>query len=452
MELEELTAFTKSRGFLYPSSLIYGGFQGVYDYGPLGVEMKNNLKNLWWSNMVQERLDIIGLDSAIVTHPKVWEASGHTKSFTDPFVVCRKTGQRFRADTLLEDIGLDVENKSIEDIIEIWNKNKSKIKINGINNEDLTEPRLFNLLVETNLGDIEGSNEKTYLRGETCQGIYINFKNVLDSMRIKPNFGIAQIGKAFRNEISPRNFIFRLREFEQMEMQYFTSPNQAQDFFKEFKDYRMTFLKSIGLDSKKLRFRDHSKLVFYAKAATDIEYNYSFGWKELEGIHNRGDYDLTQHKKFSGQNLDYKNIEEGVEYTPNIIETSIGLDRLFLAILDNALEEETLEDGTKRIVMRLDKRISPYKVAVLPLMRKDEFISKSKDIVSMLNKDVSLTYDETQSIGKRYRRQDEIGTPFCITIDHDTLSKDTVTIRDRDTMKQDVVKVKELSSYISSIL
>lgn len=450
--LETIIQLAKQRGFVFPSSEIYDGFAGVYDYGPLGVEMLNNLKNNWWYTMVRTRPDIVGLDSGIAMHPNIWKASGHTEGFADPVTTCQKTGKRFRADHLLEEIGVSADERmSIKEFREVFEKNKQSLKIEGCNPNDLSEPEFQNLLVTSNLGTI-GEDEVTYLRGETCQGIYVNFKQVLDSMHMKLPFGIAQIGKAFRNEISPRQFLFRTREFEQMEMQYFIHEEDSKRYFEEFLALRLQALQNIGIKKENLRTTPHERLVFYAKAAADIEYRYPFGFKELEGIHDRGNYDLTQHAKHSGEKLTYFDQETNKHITPNIIETSIGVGRLFLAILTDAYTEETLEDGSERVVLRLQPSIAPMTVAVLPLMRKDGQPEKAKEVYANLAQQYSTYYDETGAIGKRYRRADEIGTPFAVTVDYDTAKDDTVTIRHRDSMQQERVLIKDLATHLQNIL
>ena len=442
----------KRCGFVFPSSEIYDGFAGVYDYGPLGVEMINNLKDSWWQTMVRARPDIVGLDSGIAMNSKIWEASGHTKGFADPVVTCQKTGKRFRADHLLEDIGVSADERmSIEEFRKVFKENRKSLQVEGCDPEDLSEPEFQNLLVTSNLGTFDG-DEVTYLRGETCQGIYVNFKQVLDSMHMSLPFGIAQIGKAFRNEISPRQFLFRTREFEQMEMQYFIHGQDSKKHFDTFLQLRLQALKDLGLKEENLRMTPHERLVFYAKAAIDIEYQYPFGWKELEGIHDRGNYDLTQHSEHSGQKLTYFDQDAGEHIIPSIIETSIGVGRLFLAVLYEAYDEEELEDGSSRVVLRLKPSIAPMTVAVLPLMRKDGHPEKAKELYTALAGQFSVYYDETGAIGKRYRRADEVGTPFAVTVDYDTFKDDTVTVRHRDSMEQDRVSVQELVGYIQKAL
>ena len=450
MEKENIASFAKRKGFVFQSSDIYNGFSGVFDYGPNGVELINNIKKKWWETLVFEREDIVGIDSAIHTSPIVWDVSGHTSNFADPIVYCRETGQAFRADTLLNEIGIELnENTDKEEFKKIFNENKHKLKLKNINTKNLTDVSYFNLLVESSLSKLKPEMSGTYLRGETCQGIYINFKNILDSMNLKPPFGIAQIGKAFRNEISPRQFLFRTREFEQMEMEYFCKEKDADGYFELFKKERFDWLiNTIGLNKNNLRIKKHENLVFYAKDAVDIEYNYSFGWKELEGIHNRGNYDLKQHSNNSKIPLNYKNVDLKEDYIPFIIETSIGLGRLFYAILEDSYTVEELKDGTQRIVLKLNKDIAPNRIAILPLTKDEKITKIARNIFNSLKKKYKLVYDENQSIGKRYRRQDEIGTPYCLTIDPDTLNDNQITIRDRDTMEQKRVKVDEIEKFI----
>lgn len=453
--MEKIVSFTKRRGFVYPSSEIYGGFGAIYDFGPYGTELANNIRKEWWKYMVQFREDIVGLDSAIFMHPKIWEASGHVSGFSDPLVECRKCFTRSRADHLLEEIGVAADEKmSDEEINKIFKENEKKIKCPACGEKNFSEVKRFNLLVKSNLGNFTGdlNKEPVYLRGETCQGIYVNFKNVLDSARVKVPFGIAQIGKAFRNEITARQFIFRTREFEQMEMQYFTSPKEDMKEYEKLKDYRWNFYLSLGIDKKNLKWAKHENLVFYAKEAYDIEYNFPFGFKELEGVHARGNYDLTQHQKFSGKDLSYTDPATQEKYIPHIIESSVGVGRIFLAVLTEAYCEEEI-DGETRTVLKLDKKLSPIKVAVFPLMRnKPELVNKAKEIFNNLKMEFMCEFDDNGNVGKRYRRQDEIGTPYCITVDFDSLETDDVTVRDRDTMKQVRVKIGELGEYFKEKL
>ena len=444
--LDELTALAKRRGFVYPSSEIYGGFPGVYDYGPYGTELSKNIKNAWWKRVVQEEANIVGLDSAIFTHPKVWEASGHVGGFSDPLVECKQCHTRSRADHLLEGVGAQADEKmTLEEINNIFNAHRKEITCPSCGKKDFTDVKLFNLLVKSNLGNFSGEwgENPTYLRGETCQGIYVNFKNVIDTMRVKIPFGIAQVGKAFRNEIAPRQYVFRKREFEQMEMQLFVRPEEAMELYEKWKEKRFQFYLDLGFSKENLKWHEHENLAFYAKAAWDIEYKFPFGFKEMEGVHARGDYDLTQHQKFSGEDLSYTD-EKGGKFVPHVVETSVGVDRIFLAVLTEFYDQDEL-GGETRTVLRLPKSLAPIKAAVFPLLKnKPELVAKAKEVFAMLSKEVMCEFDDNGNIGKRYRRQDEIGTPICITIDFDTLQDDTVTVRDRDTGEQERVKIEEL--------
>ena len=419
--LEKIVSLCKRRGFIFPGSEIYGGLAGFYDYGPLGVEMKNNLKALWWQWMTKEHEDIVGIDGAIITNPKVWEASGHLKSFVDPLVECKKCHHRFKADDIAGDKCPDCSGP-------------------------LTDPKFFNTLVPTELGVIEGEKTDAYLRGEACQTIYLNYKNVLDSTRVKIPFGICQIGKAFRNEVTPGNFLFRQREFEQWDLQWFCHPSEMEKWFDYWKTERMKWYKSIFTNPDNLGFYEHEKLAHYAKKAFDIEYKASPIGKEMEGIHWRGDWDLSRHSEYSGQDLSYLDVETNEKFIPNIVETSGGVDRTFLFLMLDAYEE----DGD-RVVLKLNPRLAPYKAAVFPLLKnKPELVEKAKGIYKEL-KAYNLgpiAFDDRGNIGKRYYSQDEIGTPYCITVDFQTLEDDTVTIRDRDTAKQERILIKKLSSFI----
>ncbi|MDP2632976.1 MAG: glycine--tRNA ligase [Candidatus Curtissbacteria bacterium] len=431
-KLEKIVALSKRRGFIYPGSEIYGGLAGTWDYGPLGVELKNNIKREFWKSMVYNRQDVVGLDAAILMNPKVWEASGHVAAFTDPLVECKICNERFRADHK-------------EELTEHETSHKGK-KV------DWTEPKKFNLLVEAKLGVVEDAKQKVYLRGEITQGVHVNFKNVLSSTRQQIPFGIAQIGKAFRNEITPGNFTFRSREFEQMELQYYVKPEEAEKLYKYWKEERMKWYMSLGMTKEKLRFRQHeeNERAHYAKDAWDIEYDSPFGWKEFEGIHNRGDWDLSQHQKHSGQDLTYFDQQEDKKYLPYIIETSGGVDRATLFFLIDAYAE----DGD-RVVLKLNPKLAPYKAAVFPLLaNKPDLVAKAKEVYENLKSTIQnpISWDDRGNIGKRYLSQDEIGTPVCITIDFQTLQDDTVTIRDRDTTKQNRVKIKDVSSQIEEKL
>ncbi|MBU4315439.1 glycine--tRNA ligase [Patescibacteria group bacterium] len=453
-DMEKIVSLAKRRGFVFPSSEIYGGLAAVYDYGPLGVELENNIKEVWWKAMVHDREDVVGLDSAIFMLPKVWEASGHVGGFSDPLTECKQCHTRHRVDHLLEAIEVFADEKmSQEEVQSLFDANKDKLACPKCGANDFTPVRKFNLLVSSNLGNFTGdwTKEPVYLRGETCQGIYVNFKNVLDSTHAKVPFGIAQIGKAFRNEITARQFIFRTREFEQMEMQYFVHPDDAMKYYEQWKENRMQFYIDLGIKSENLQWHKHENLVFYAKEAYDIEYKYPFGWKELEGVHARGDYDLTQHTTHSGQKMEYMDQAKGEKYTPHVVETSAGVARTLLAVLCDAYCEEEVKDET-RVVLKLHPKLAPYKIAVLPLSKKDELIAPAREVVALLKKKYHVDFDETQSIGKRYRRQDEIGTPYCVTVDFDTLQDKAVTVRDRDTMKQERIKIDELVSFFAKKL
>ena len=449
--LEDIVSLCKRRGFVFQSSEIYGGFAGVYDYGPYGVELANNLKNAWWKYMVQMRQDIVGLDSGIFMHPDIWKASGHVGGFSDPLVECKNCQNRIRADHVLEELGEQADEKMSEDQLnELFDKHRKEIKCPTCGKKDFGEVKNFNLLVKANLGNFSDNfdDNPSYLRGETCQGIYVNYQNVLDSARVKVPFGIAQIGKAFRNEISPRQFIFRTRELEQMEMQYFLPPEAEMEEYEKLRQYRWDFYKTIGISEKNLKWHKHENLVFYAKEAYDIEYNYPFGFKELEGVHARGNYDLTQHQKGSGKDLSYFDQATDKKYIPHIIESSVGVGRMFLAVISDAYVEEEI-NGETRTVLKIHPSLAPVKVAVSPLLRnKPELVKKAQEIYAMLKKDYVCEYDDNGNIGKRYRRQDEIGTPYCVTIDFDTLDDDMVTVRDRDTTKQKRVKISELKDNL----
>ncbi|MFH0968958.1 MAG: glycine--tRNA ligase [Patescibacteria group bacterium] len=451
--MEKIVSLCKRRGFVYPSSEIYGGFSAIYDFGPYGTELESNIKKEWWKAMVQMREDIVGLDSAIFMHPKIWEASGHVAGFSDPLAECKKCHSRIRVDHLLESIGVKADEKiSEEEINKLFSENKDKIKCPDCGKSDFTDIKKFNLLVKSNLGNFteDWNKEPVYLRGETCQGIYVNFKNVLDSTRVKIPFGIAQIGKAFRNEITARQFIFRTREFEQMEMQYFTSPDEEMKEYEKLREYRWKFYLNLGIKEENLKWRKHENLVFYAKEAYDIEYNYPFGFSELEGVHARGDYDLSQHDGYSGQDLSYIDPKTNKEYTPHIIESSGGVARTFLAVLCDAYVEEKAKDEI-RVVLKLDKKLAPIKIAVFPLLRnKPELVKKAREVYDSLKSQYMCEFDNSGNIGKRYRRQDEIGTPYCITIDFDSLEKGDVTVRDRDTMEQERIGVDKLSEYFEN--
>lgn len=424
---EKISNLAKRRGFIYPGSEIYGGLSGTWDYGPLGAELKRNIKNEYWRFMTREHDNIVGLDAAIIMSPKVWEASGHLDSFSDPLVECKKCHHRFRADQLSEQKCPDCGG-------------------------EITEPKQFNLMVETYLGVIEGEKLKTYLRGEITQGVHVNFKNVIDSTRVKVPFGILQVGKAFRNEITPGGLTFRSREFEQMELQFYVKPNEEESmkWMEYWKAERMNWYLSLGMKKENLHFKDHEQLAHYAKAAVDIEYNAGGDWKEMEGIHHRGEWDLSRHGKFSGQDLSFYDEENKERYIPWVIETSGGVDRATLFFLMDAYQEEEIKPGEMRTVLKLHPRLAPYIAAVFPLLsNKPELVKKAREIYESLRKDFSVAWDERGNIGKRYRTQDEIGTPYCLTVDFDSLEDDSVTVRDRDTMQQERVKISDLSSFLA---
>ncbi len=442
--LDQIVNLAKRRGFVFPSSEIYGGLASTWDYGPYGVLLKNNVKAAWWKAMVQQRDDIVGLDAAILMHPRTWEASGHVESFSDPLVECKNCHNRFRLDELT----------GSDELPDISVMSEVRCKVCGIKGQ-FTEPKSFNLLMKTFLGTTEDAKSAVYLRGETCQGIYVNFKNVLQTSRVRMPFGIAQIGKAFRNEITPGNFIFRMREFEQMEMQFFCKPEEAPKFFELWKEARLDWYKSLGFSMDRVRMQDHEKLAHYAKAATDVEYNTPFGWKEVEGIHNRGDWDLSRHSEFSGKDLSYFDDATKEKYTPYIVETSGGADRISLMALIDAYDEEVAvneDDGTEdvRTVLHLSKELAPIKVAVMPLLKnKPELVEVAQKIFHALKEQGIMTeYDDAGSIGRRYRRQDEIGTPACVTIDFESLDDHAVTVRDRDTMKQQRIPIAEIAQAL----
>ncbi len=453
LTLDQMASFTKSRGFVYPSSEIYGGFAAVYDYGHYGILLKKNIESMWFKSMVQDRDDVYALDSGIFMHPLTWKASGHLDSFNDVLIEDKVTHKRYRADHLIEEYfekkgeKVDMDKKTPEEMTKIITDNK----ILSPDGNELTAPRNFSLMIKTNLGVTDGSfsdENAVYPRAETCQGIYLDYKAVMDSIRPKLPFGIAQIGKAFRNEIVARQFIFRTREFEQMEMQYFLHPSEMDAKYEEWKQYRHKWFVEMGIPEDKIRYKEHTKLAHYASKAYDIEYNFDIlgGFKEVEGIHARGDWDLSQHQKFSGVDLTYFDQERNERYLPNIMETSVGLNRLFLMFLDNAYTEEEV-NGEKRIVLKLDKRLAPVKISILPLSKKEPLSNIAHEIKNTLRKTYFVEYDETQSIGKRYRRADEIGTPYCITVDFETVNDKKVTVRDRDSMKQDRVEIDKLEEY-----
>ncbi|MFA5136299.1 MAG: glycine--tRNA ligase [Patescibacteria group bacterium] len=461
--MEDIIALCKRRGFIYPSSEIYGGMAAVYDYGPYGVLLKNNIQDAWWKNMVQYRQDVIGLDSGIFMHPTTWKASGHVESFSDPQIDCRVCNNRIRADHMLKKYGYDFDRVSVEEINKTLSElsAKGKLHCDKCGSTDMTEARDFNLLVRTNFGSPVGAlkdmkeEDVVYARGETCQGIYLNFKNILDSMRVKLPFGIAQVGKAFRNEIVARQFIFRTREFEQMELQYFVHPRDMAQKFDYWIEERMKWYFDVLCISKEnLRLKKHDKLAHYAKSAYDIQYNFKSlnGFDEIEGVHQRGDWDLTRHSKFSGHELDYTDPTTKEKFVPHIMETSVGLNRLVFMVLDFAFKKEELSNGKSRVVLQLPPSIAPIKAAVFPLQKDEKLANAAKNIYTNLCKEFSVEYDDAGNIGKMYRRQDEIGTPFCLTIDYQSLEDNTITIRERDTMRQVRVATSESASYIKDKL
>ncbi|NLN72644.1 MAG: glycine--tRNA ligase [Bacteroidales bacterium] len=495
----KIISHAKEYGFIFPSSEIYDGLSAVYDYGQNGVELKNNIRQYWWKSMVQMHENIVGIDSAIFMHPSIWKASGHVDAFNDPLIDNRDSKKRYRADILLEDYILKIEDKinkevakankrfgenfdekmyretnprvmryleEIEDVRTKMNETLGNDDLVGVKalieelkiacpisgSRNWTDVRQFNLMFSTQMGSTSEGAEVIYLRPETAQGIFVNFLNVMKSGRMRVPFGIAQTGKAFRNEIVARQFIFRMREFEQMEMQFFVRPGEELKWFEYWKEERYKWLGTLGISEEKLRYHDHEKLAHYANAATDIEFDFPFGFRELEGIHSRTDFDLKAHQDLSGKKLQYFDPETNENYIPYVVETSIGMDRMFLAIFSNAYNEETLEDGSLRTVLNIPPILSPYKVAVLPLVRKDGMPEKAKEILDDLRFDFNCQYDDKDAIGRRYRRQDAIGTPYCVTIDTQTMEDNTVTIRERDSMKQERVDISMLSKIIGDRL
>lgn len=493
--LKSIISHAKEYGFVFPSSEIYDGLSAVYDYGQLGVELKNNIKKYWWASMVQMHQNIVGIDAAIFMHPTTWKASGHVDAFSDPLIDNKDSKKRYRADVLLEEhiqkiqakIDKEIEKaqkrfgesfdtemfkntntrvleyvQKIKDIEQRMKQHLEAEDMKGLKNliEELeiacpvsgsrnwTDVRQFNLMFDTEMGAVSEGASKIYLRPETAQGIFVNFLNVYKTGRMKIPFGIAQIGKAFRNEIVARQFIFRMREFEQMEMQFFVKPGEEMKWYEYWKNLRMKWHLSLGFPQTQYKFHDHLKLAHYANAACDIEFNFPIGFKELEGIHSRTDFDLSSHEKFSGKKMQYFDAEENKSYIPYVIETSIGLDRTFLAVFSQSYQEEKLEDGSERVVLKIPAFLAPYKAAILPLVKKDGLPELAEKIRKELCLDFMLQYDEKDSIGKRYRRQDAIGTPFCITVDHQSLEDQMVTIRYRDSMTQERVKIGDLSSLL----
>lgn len=453
--LADVVSLCKRRGFVFQSSDIYSGLSAVYDYGPYGVEVSNAIKKKWWKEMVQKRSDIVGLDSAIFMNPLVWQASGHVSGFSDPLSECKECHARARVDHLLNEIDVVADEKMDEhEITAIFDKNRNKIKCPICGKKNFTSVRKFNLLVSSNLGNFTGDENKNpiYLRGETCQGIYVNFKNILASSRVKIPFGVAQIGKAFRNEITARQFIFRTREFEQMEMQYFVHPDMEMKEYEKLCQDRWNYYLSLGFNSSNLKWQKHEKLVFYAKEAYDIEYNFPFGFSELEGIHARGDYDLTCHANSSGVDFSYFDHLTSQRYIPHIIESSAGVGRTFLALMCEAYNEEIV-GKKKRIVLKFPFELAPIKVAVFPLVKnRPELVEIAQKIYEEISERHMCEFDDDSNVGKRYRRQDEIGTPFCVTVDYTTIDNKTVTVRDRDSMSQERISLDQLKKYISSKL
>ncbi len=495
-QFKNVIAHAKEYGFIFQSSEIYDGLSAVYDYGQNGALLKNNIKAYWWGAMVQMHENIVGIDSAIFMHPTTWKASGHVDAFNDPLIDNKDSKKRYRADVLIEDhvekirqkiekevakaakrfgesfdreqfestnprvVGYhekirsvmdrfvkSMEAEDLADVKQLIEDEQIKCPVSGSMN--WTDVRQFNLMFGTQMGSVAEGASTLYLRPETAQGIFLNYLNVQKTGRMKIPFGIAQIGKAFRNEIVARQFIFRMREFEQMEMQFFVRPGTEMEWYEKWKEKRLAWHNSLGFDSSNYRFHDHEKLAHYANAAADIEFKFPFGFKELEGIHSRTDFDLKQHEEFSGKKLQYFDPELGENYVPYVVETSIGLDRMFLAILSNSLQTEQLEDGSSRTVMNIPAFLAPYKVAVLPLLKKDGLPEKARDVVNALKFDHMVQYDEKDAIGKRYRRQDAAGTPLCVTIDHQTLEDHTLTVRFRDTMKQIRIPMDELNELVA---
>ena len=452
--MDKIVAFCKRRGFVYQSSEIYGGIRSSYDYGPLGVELKRNIKEEWWRRMVHVREDMVGLDSAIIMHPKVWEASGHTATFNDMLVESRTSKRRYRADHLIEDAtGIDAEGLSPEELTRIIQEDE-RVKDPVDGGRDFAPVRPFNLMFETYMGPVKSPENVAYLRPETAQGIFVNFKNVFQTSRVKVPFGIAQQGKSFRNEITPGNFIFRTREFEQMEMEFFVKPGTDEEWHEYWIEERWNWYTSLGLNPDNLRRYEHpkEKLSHYSKRTVDIEYNYSFaGWLELEGIANRTDYDLKQHAKYSGENLEYFDQATSERYVPYVIEPAVGPDRIMLAFLMDAYTEEEV-NGEQRTVLKLHPRLAPTKAAVFPLSKKEPVSTIARELYDDLKGDYRIFYDDSGSIGRRYRRQDEAGTPFCVTVDFDTIEDKQVTIRDRDTLQQERIPIRTVRERLQNLI
>ena len=453
--MDKIVALAKARGFIYPGSEIYGGLANTWDYGNLGVELKNNVKQAWWKKFIRENPYNVGIDCAILMNPQTWVASGHLGSFSDPLMDCKECHERFRADKVIEDYMAE-NGIAIEGSVDAWSNEQMENYIKekeiccpSCGKKNFTEIRQFNLMFKTFQGVTEDAKNTVYLRPETAQGIFVNYLNVQKTGRMKIPFGIAQIGKAFRNEIVARQFIFRMREFEQMEMQFFVKPGTELEWFKTWKETRLKWHKALGFGDDHYRYHDHEKLAHYANAATDIEFLMPFGFKEVEGIHSRTNFDLSQHEKFSGKNIKYFDPESNESYTPYVIETSIGVDRMFLSVMCASYQEEKLENGETRVVLKLPAALAPVKLAVMPLVKKDGLPEKAREIIDGLKFHFHCQYDEKDSIGKRYRRQDAIGTPYCVTVDHQTLEDNCVTLRNRDTMQQERVPISELNNIIA---
>lgn len=459
--MEKIVALCKRRGFIYPGSEIYGGLANTWDYGPYGVMLKKNVKDIWWKTFVEDREDMVGLDAAILMNPKTWEASGHVASFSDPLIDCKNCKTRHRGDKLLEE-KIGVEKAAIVKLEDIQKcLIEEQIPCPECGKISWTEAKQFNLMFKTHQGVTEESSTEVYLRPETAQGIFVNFKNVIYTCRVRLPFGIGQIGKAFRNEITPGNFTFRTREFEQMEIEYFCHPDQKKELYENWKvESKRFFTEVLGIKEENLRFREHDpdELSHYSAMTFDVEYRFPFGktdtletWGELQGLADRGDYDLSQHEEFSGKDLKYRDPQTNEVFLPHVIEPSFGCDRTILTVLIDAYAEETLEDSSERVVMKFKPRLAPVQVAIFPLLKnKEELIQKAKSVHQFLKPHFRTEWDDNGNVGKRYRRQDEIGTPFCITVDFDSLEDDTVTVRDRDTMLQERVKIENLDTYLRS--
>ena len=451
VQMEVISAYAKRKGFIFPSSEIYGGFANSYSFGPYGAELKNNIKNIWWKMFVSTRANIVGMDGPIILNPKLWEASGHTSGFNDALVDCKECNKRFRADHLVKDLtGIDMEGE-LERMTEVLRDPKMKCPECGKSN--WTEVRHISMMFKTSMNGFDGD---VYLRPETAGAIFMDYKNITDSMRVKIPFGVAQIGKAFRNEIVARNFIFRIREFEQMEIEYFIDPEiDWESLFENWLEDQKVFFNKIGVRDEDLRKFEHpkEKLSHYSKKTVDWEFDFSFGWGEISGLAHRGNFDLSQHSEHSNEKLEYFDAVNNKKYVPHVLEPTFGLDRMILISLISAYTEEELEGGATRIVMKFPKAVAPVKIAVFPLLKnKPDLVKKAKEIFSDLSQKYSCEFDDNGNVGKRYRRQDEIGTPYCLTVDFDTLEKGTVTVRDRDTMKQEIIKLKEIDRFFEENL